>query len=156
MTGAESEEPSNEELRRYLHEHIPLSRDMEVAVERADRDGVELSAPLTPNINHRETVFGGSLSALGILAGWTLVYVRLRSLSAGRRIVIQRNRLEYLAPVTDRFAASCETPPESAWEKLLKLFHRRGMGRIELDVTLTSRGNTVGNYQGTYVVQDNE
>jgi thioesterase domain-containing protein len=51
------------ELEHYLHEHIPLSQDMGVEVVMADWNGVTLRAPLTPTINHRETVFGGSASA---------------------------------------------------------------------------------------------
>ena len=40
-------------------------------------DTVVIEAPLAPNINHRKTVFGGSASALGILAAWSLVHLRL-------------------------------------------------------------------------------
>ncbi|MFB3040360.1 MAG: YiiD C-terminal domain-containing protein, partial [Candidatus Poribacteria bacterium] len=64
-------------LEEYLHEHIPLSKAIGVKVVEADSAGVTLSAPLAPNINHRETVFGGSASAVAILAAWTLLYVRL-------------------------------------------------------------------------------
>jgi thioesterase domain-containing protein len=66
------------ELAQYLHEHIPLSRAMGVEVVEATWDGVSLRAPLAPNINHRETVFGGSASAVAILAAWALLYVRLQ------------------------------------------------------------------------------
>lgn len=70
---------SEQELQQYLHEHIPLSRAMQVSVVRAAQEGVVLSAPLAPNINHQETVFGGSASALAILAAWSLVHVRLQA-----------------------------------------------------------------------------
>jgi len=42
------------ELERYLHEHIPLSRAMQVSVVSVQPESVVLSAPLAPNINHRE------------------------------------------------------------------------------------------------------
>lgn len=60
------------DLEQYLHEHIPLSRAMGVEVQEADWNGVTLRAPLAPNNNHRETVFGGSASAVAILAAWAL------------------------------------------------------------------------------------
>jgi thioesterase domain-containing protein len=66
------------EIKTYLYEHIPLSKAMEVDVVDASVDKVVLRAPLAPNINHRATVFGGSASALAILAAWTLLYVRLQ------------------------------------------------------------------------------
>ena len=52
------------ELQRYLHEHIPLTAAMEVKVVSCGPDAAHLSAPLAPNINHRDTAFGGSASAL--------------------------------------------------------------------------------------------
>ena len=55
--------PSIAEVEDYLHQHIPLSLYMEVKVKQADEYGVTLQAPLEPNINHRSTVFGGSVSA---------------------------------------------------------------------------------------------
>lgn len=61
------------ELEKYLHGHIPLSKAMEVAVVQVQPEGVILSAPLAPNINHRDTVFGGSASAVAILAAWSLL-----------------------------------------------------------------------------------
>ena len=50
-------------IERYLHEHIPLTTHMEVGVDRIDDTGVRLTAPLAPNINHRQTAFGGSVAA---------------------------------------------------------------------------------------------
>lgn len=60
-----------------LYDRIPLSQAMAVSVISIAEDGIILTAPLDPNINHRNTVFGGSISTLAILAGWTFVSVRL-------------------------------------------------------------------------------
>jgi len=51
------------ELESYLHAHIPLTRAMQVSVVSVEPDSVLLSAPLAPNTNHRDTVFGGSAAA---------------------------------------------------------------------------------------------
>ena len=56
------------ELQTYLHQHIPLFQAMQVTVVEASLQQVVLTAPVAPNINHRETVFGGSASAVAILA----------------------------------------------------------------------------------------
>lgn len=50
-------------LQDYFHQHIPISAAMGVEVTKAAEDGVNLRAPLQPNINRRRTVFGGSASA---------------------------------------------------------------------------------------------
>ena len=54
--------PSPAALESYLHEHIPITRAMQVRVVEIGPEHARLTAPLAPNINHRETVFGGGLS----------------------------------------------------------------------------------------------
>jgi thioesterase domain-containing protein len=83
--------PSPAEVEAYLHRHIPLSADMGVAVVACEDAGVTLRAPLAPNINHRATVFGGSVSAVTILAAWTWLHFSLRAAGHTSRLVIQRN-----------------------------------------------------------------
>jgi len=48
-------------LEDYLWEHIPISKAMGVRVDSASLEKVILEAPFTNNINHKKTVFGGSL-----------------------------------------------------------------------------------------------
>lgn len=84
---------SPSELAKYLHDHIPLSKAMEVGAVRAQPDGVILGAPLAPNINHRDTLFGGSAPAVAILAAWSLLHIRLTAEGIASRLVIQRNTM---------------------------------------------------------------
>ena len=86
------------ELETYLHEHIPLSAAMQLAVEGLGEQGVTLSAPLAPNVNHRNSVFGGSLASLATLAGWSLVHVGLSEIGLPSRVVVMSSQIEYLAP----------------------------------------------------------
>ena len=88
------------ELEAYLHGHIPLSAAMQVSVDAVAADGVTLRAPLAPNINHRETVFGGSASAVAILAAWSLLHTRLLADGIAARLVIQSNTMDYDAPTS--------------------------------------------------------
>lgn len=143
------------ELEAYLREHIPLAAAMDVTVDRADPEGVILSAPLEPNINHRDTVFGGSASALAILAGWALVHVRLSPMERHHRIVIQRNETEYLAPIHGRFRARAFAPDPDAWDRFLRTLKRRGKGRVHVDVELLEgepdEAERVGSLAAQYV-----
>lgn len=139
-------------MERYLHEHIPISAAMGIAVRAMDEDGVRLAAPLQPNINHRSTVFGGSACAVAILAGWTLVHSRLRESGLTSRIVIQRSAMEYLAPIHGEFEAFCPSPAARSWERLLDGVARRGRGRITLEVELLAGERIVGTFSGAYVV----
>ena len=103
-------------LDNSLHEHIPLSKAMGVSVRSAFREAVTLAAPLAPNINHRETVFGGSASALAILAAWSLLYVRLQAEGMGRKIVIHSNTMEYTKPILGDFLAIA-LPPDAGRQR---------------------------------------
>ena len=78
---------------------------MHVSVRTINDSLVCLAAPLQPNINHRGTVFGGSVSALAMIAGWTLIHVRLLAVAHKTQLVIRRNSLEYLAPLSGDFEA---------------------------------------------------
>lgn len=138
-------------IERYLHEHIPLSRHLGTRVLAAAADAVRLSAPLAPNLNHRQTAFGGSLSALAILAGWTLVWVTLGRERFTGRIVIQSNTIDYVAPAETDFAAVCRAPAPERWERFRAALAERGRGRIELDVELTAGARRVADFRGRYV-----
>ena len=94
------------ELTDYLRTNIPLTAAMEVSAISVAPDAVVLEAPLAPNINHRKTVFGGSASALGILAAWSLVHLRLADTKLEHRLVIQRNTMSYDAPIEGTFTAT--------------------------------------------------
>ncbi|MBE9168419.1 thioesterase domain-containing protein [Pleurocapsales cyanobacterium LEGE 06147] len=138
-------------VEQYLHEHIPLSKTMAVSVTSINGNGVILSAPLLPNINHHSTVFGGSISAVAILSAWTFVHVQLQILSIPCRIVIQSNSIEYIKPIEEEFQAHCMTPPRQNWERFITAVSKRGKGRVILEVEVYSGGLLVGKFQGEYV-----
>jgi thioesterase domain-containing protein len=140
------------ELQAYLHAHIPLSVHLGAWVVEAGNERVRLQAPLAPNLNHRSTAFGGSISAMAILAGWSLLWVRLRGLTPGHHIVIAENSVAYLAPVTTDFTATCAAPADAAWERFLRTFRQRGRARIELEVAVEAAGATAASFRGRFVV----
>jgi thioesterase domain-containing protein len=139
-------------LESYLHEHIPLSYHLGLQVLEAGAESVRLRAPLGPNLNHRQTAFGGSISALAILSGWSLLWVRLRNVTEGHRIVIHSSALSYLAPVRSDFEALCLAPSAETWDAFTRTFATRDRARIELQATVTADGETVARFQGRYVV----
>jgi thioesterase domain-containing protein len=138
-------------VERYLHEHIPISAAMAISVTRADIDGVTLTAPLEPNINHRSTVFGGSCASVAILAAWTLVHLHVKATGRPARIVIQRGATEYLASIAGEFSATCQSPEPAAWMRFDRAFERRGQARMELAVEVLSDGQRVAAFCGLFV-----
>jgi thioesterase domain-containing protein len=144
-----------EYLMRYLHEHIPLSSAMQVEVLSIGSEGVVLRAPLAPNINHRDTVFGGSASALAILSAWSLVHVGLAQVGTFR-IVIQRNSIEYTAPMPGDFSARSFVGDPAAWARFVLTLERRGRARVTVSCVLQSEGAECGRFEGVFVAIDTE
>ncbi len=142
---------TREAVQAYLHEHIPLSRDMGVTVVLASTDEVILTAPLAPNINHKSTAFGGSISALAILAAWTLLHVRLQKLQFSYQIVISSNQVEYRQPVQSEFRARCTVPPASEWERFERMLMRFGRARIRLQAGVYMGDLLAASFTGEYV-----
>jgi thioesterase domain-containing protein len=139
------------ELETYLHDHIPLSRAMAVSVIAIDLQSVLLRAPLAPNINHRETVFGGSASALAILSAWSLLHVRLRAAGVASRLVIQRNTIDYDLPILGEFTASAALEAPQRWEPFLQTLARRGKARIGVNAVLEHSQRVVARFSGEFV-----
>ena len=139
------------EIERYLHRVIPLSAAMGVRVKIATPDRVELAAPLAPNINHHETVFGGSASALATLSAWTLVHVGLQQANVEATTVIQRNTMSYEEPIHGDFSAVCTRLDDAAWHRFLKTVDRRGRARITMNAHLLFDGRQVASFEGDFV-----
>jgi thioesterase domain-containing protein len=140
-----------QEIEQYLHRHIPLSAAMGVRVQVATPERVELAAPLAPNINHHETLFGGSGTAIATLSAWTLVNLRLRHANVRARLVIQRNAMSYDEPVQGDFMAICEQPDEALWQRFLAMIERRGRGRITMNARLIYRSRRAASFEGDFV-----
>ena len=122
-------------LLSYLHQHIPLTRSMQVNTASLDVHGLALETPLAPNHNHKASAFGGSIASLAMLAGWGLVWLALEH-GHGTTIVVRDVRLEYLRPVRDVFRAVCAFPAAKTWERFMHTLGRRHKARLDLDIAI--------------------
>lgn len=138
-------------LRQYLYDHIPLSEAMQVEVLDAEPDGVILTAPLPPNINHQATIFGGSASAVAILAAWSLLHVRLQHEGVRSRLVIQSNTMQYTLPISGSFIARSYLEPEADWSRFVRTLERKGRARIAVSSVLEYQGQEAGRLHGEFV-----
>ncbi|MBS0520048.1 MAG: YiiD C-terminal domain-containing protein [Proteobacteria bacterium] len=138
-------------LEAYLHAHIPLSASMGVSVVSASGEEVILRAPLEPNINHKSTVFGGSASALAILAAWSLLHLRLTAEGLHGQLVIQSNRIDYDRPMTGAFMAAATLADPAAWPLFVRTLTRHRRARIEALSTLSCGNAVTGRLSGRFV-----
>lgn len=66
------------ELQQYLYDHIPQSEAMQ-AHGKDRRRLFTAERQLEANINHRDSVFGGSASSIAIIAAWSHLHMRIRA-----------------------------------------------------------------------------
>lgn len=124
---------------------------MAVEVKTASPQGVLLVAPLAPNINHRDTVFGGSASAVAILSAWALLHVSLLDANIKARLVIQKNTMSYDLPMPGDFTAEAATPAPEKWQRFLATLSKHKRARISIQSVLNCEGQQVGQFEGDFV-----
>ncbi len=139
------------DLQTYLHDHIPQSRTMGVRVEDIADKSLSLSAPLEPNINHRDSVFGGSASSVAILSAWAFLHCKLSSLGLSPTLVIQKNTMTYDAPILGQFQAVASLASEETWDRFLSTLKRREKARVEVQAKLYYNEQVVGLFMGSFV-----
>jgi thioesterase domain-containing protein len=139
-----------DEITAYLHAHIPITRSLAAAAVLYDGTSLRLAAPLAPNLNHRGTAFGGSMSALAVLAGWALLHVKLRERGIENRLVIQRSTLDFEAPVDGDFVATATLPAPAAWNRFLLTLERHGRARVTVPATIACASGAGASHEGTY------
>lgn len=138
-------------LEDYLHRHIPLSKAMGIRVASAGPDAVILHAPLAPNINHRETVFGGSAAAAAMLAAWSLIHTRLKDAGIDARVVIRRHAMTFDAPMADAFTVRAFLSRPADWDGFVKQFARKGIARVAVTAVLDCGGGDAASFDGEFV-----
>ncbi len=79
------------QLQDFLHQQIPLTKDMRLELVKFDGLTLQVKAPLINNINDKGSVFGGSSSALMIIAAWSLIKLNCQDNEIHADIVIHKN-----------------------------------------------------------------
>jgi len=91
----------DEDLQSYIYDHIPIVKNNLFTIEVAQSPYIEVKGRFADHINHRNSVFGGSLSTALILCSWATVRQILitRGIENGV-IVIQSQTVNFDKPVT--------------------------------------------------------
>lgn len=135
-----TESTAARELEQVLHHDIPLTREMGLRVIDWQQHRLRLHLPLAPNVNHKSTLFGGSLYCGAVLAGWGWLHLRLREAGIeDGHIVIQDGQISYPLPVRGDAIALCDPPDPALWDKFLTTYQRRGRARLALHTRITAQ-----------------
>ena len=139
------------ETEAYLHLHIPITAKMGFRLVAYDRSSIRIKAPLAANLNHRHTAFGGSISTLGILAGWTLLHLYLKESGIRNRLVIKTSNTEFISAIRDDFEAVARAPEASALETFRENLLRFRKARLKVDSEILCGETHTASHAGVYV-----
>lgn len=138
------------QLQSYVERNIPIAKAFEAKVLNIGEDTLTIAAPLAANINHKRTVFGGSLQAIATLACWSLLHHKLRGSTDPGEIVITNSSIDYITAVTGDFVATASLPNPERWQQFLDLFNRRGKARLQLQAQIYQGEDLAVDYTGTF------
>jgi thioesterase domain-containing protein len=135
----------------HLHEQFPLAKYMQVKVESWENSTLRITAPLAPNVNHSDTAFGGSISTLGILAGYTLIYIALKERQISNRIMIQNSNTDYRRPIDADLTAVATLPAGEVLEEFLEGLRRKRRARLSVEAQILSDKVPAAVHTGIYL-----
>ncbi len=139
-------------IEEIIHTEIPLSTQMGISIESFNGDEIVVKAPLAPNINHKNTAFGGSLYNVSVLTGWAMVYGILLRKNIKAHVVIQHSEIDYSMAIQSDIIGKCKMPSKEVVEKFISTFQKRGRSRILLDVEIKNENQIAVSFSGKYVI----
>ena len=146
-------DPSLDELQATLEREIPMCGQMGIRVHGCRAEGLQMTLPLSPNRNHQQTAFAGSLNALCTITGWGSVYTLIRGEGLPGDVVIRRSTIKYSRPVqSEPIVARCQPIDASARAHFLEMLREKGQAKIDLQVEIREADETAVEFHGSYVV----
>lgn len=142
-------------IENYLYKHIPITKALGVKAVEFSKKEVKFQAPLSMNINHRSTAFGGSISSLLITTGWSYLRLLFDDTEPVPKIVIGRSNTDYLKPVTGDFTSELIIPEKDTLDQFLETFERFGKARIMLKAQIKHKEELQAEFEGDYIAIKN-
>lgn len=146
---------NSENIQDYIYEHIPIIAKNSFEIQKDSFDMIYVKGKLKDHINHRNSVFGGSLSTALIVSSWANVRNTLLSRNIDNGIiVIQSQKVEFIEPVNADFIAITRKISEEKIAKFVKILNKFGKSRliIESIVTYENSAEILATFTGEFVV----
>lgn len=146
-----------QELIDYLRENVPLTREMDIQAGLQNQDWLELAMPLTPNLNDKQTAFGGSLATLCTLSGWCICAQLCKSQTLDVDISVIDSQIRYRLPVKlDPVRARAYYPGKLRINEFIASIKQQGHARLTLNAEVLLEGHAAVNFEGRYYVRLDE
>lgn len=135
----------------YLRNHVPLTREIDICAGSQTDQWLELIAPLRPNLNDKQTAFGGSLATLCTLSGWCVCSMLCRKLTQKADIAVIDSQIRYQWPVKgDPIVARAGVPSIEAQQVFIEKLQKEGRARLNINVVVKEGDTTAVSFAANY------
>ncbi|GLQ32913.1 YiiD C-terminal domain-containing protein [Litoribrevibacter albus] len=143
---------NKEKIKEYLYDNIPLAKAMGVEVIDIGKHSLTLKAPLSNNSNMHGTAFGGSLSSLALLTGWSLIHTQVSDqwLPQGD-LVIAEAHIVYQKPVATDLVAQAKMD-QAQFNQFIETYKEKGKARLTVEIEVKTDKGPGCRLEGTYAL----
>ncbi len=143
------------ELENYLFHYVPISQSLGIKLIEVNSNHITTFTPIVPNRNHLNTVFGGSSSMVCILTAWSLLQNRVLSEHLDGKIVIRKQTVNYLKPITSDFLCKAYFHEDIDWNSFLDKFYKVGKSRLNISASIYQDDELAVEFEGVFVLLKN-
>lgn len=141
------------QFQKFLHKSIPLTKDMGLKLIEFNQTTLKLTAPLSNNINDKGSVFGGSSSALMIIAAWSLIKLNCDDYDIDADIVIHKNETIWKKPLYSDLVLEAVFEEEYDFKQISKIVDNKRHKKIMCNISLKDKdGDIYSTMKANYVI----
>ncbi len=137
LTSEQTNPVNQTTLQQTIHDTIPLSQHMGFTINSLSDQHIQVSAPLSGNVNIHGTAFAGSIYAVATLTAWALAYYTLRSVGSGADLVLGEGNIKYKAPIKGDLNCRA-TLTDTERTEFLQRLTEKGRSRLVLKVDINN------------------
>lgn len=144
-------------IQETIELEIPIVKKMGVDIVEFHDYSCTATAPLDPNHNHKNTVFGGSLYATCTAVGYALMYaLQVKEKFHDYDLVIGEGSIRYILPVDSDFFITASIEPAD-WKIFTEKVSKNGFGKIPIiaHVYIHSKAKPLCSYNAIFVMKKN-
>jgi thioesterase domain-containing protein len=124
---------------------IAPAQALQISVSNHWKNGIELSAPLEPNLNDKGTAFAGSISSLLTLAGWALLTHQLNEAGIQAEVMVVESTTQFSTAVRTDLKSVAEVSAQEM-ARVFQALEKRGRSRIQIQSTIPGHAEMTASF----------
>ena len=123
----------------FLYQHIPSVKFMQLKLLSCDDNTLLATAPAKPNLNDKQTIFGGSSSALMTVCGWSLIKYNLEQMGFKNDVVIADAHTRWKKAQKDDLIINAHC--DCDWPDILRALNNKQQPKITIETQVNNQQN---------------